>query len=58
MYCINIYYIGKAYFYFRKTGGIKGDRRTTMLPEEKLAAKGKNLANKAGDYIENKVDQV
>ena len=26
MYVFLIWFIGKAYFYFRKTGGIKGDR--------------------------------
>ena len=57
MYVLNIYYIGRAYFHFRKTGGIKGDRTFgKKLPEEKALEKGKALANKAGEAIENKID--
>ena len=31
-----VYYCGRAYYYFRETGGIKGVARTGDLPEERL----------------------
>ena len=57
MYCFNIFYIGKAYFNFRKTGGIKGDRsQYNKLPEEKYLEKAKDLANKGGEALEKRID--
>ena len=34
---ITVYYCGRAYYYFRKTGGIHGVARTGDLPEERFA---------------------
>mgnify|MGYP001001306001 CR=1 FL=1 len=34
-----IYYVGRSYYYFRKSGGIKGLNPTTDLPEDKAIAK-------------------
>ena len=34
-YSLNIYFIGHAYWSFRKTGGIKGLNPTTNLAEER-----------------------
>jgi len=33
---VTVYYCGRAYYYFRKTGGIHGVAVTGDLPEEKL----------------------
>jgi hypothetical protein len=33
---VTVYYCGRAYFYFRKTGGIHGVARTGDLPEERF----------------------
>ena len=43
---------------FRKTGGIKGLGVTTNLPEEKAMKKGKKAAEKAGAYVEKKIDEA
>ena len=56
-YCITIYFVGKAYWTFRKTGGIKGLNPATNLPEERAMKKAGQIAGRAGQYIEKKVDQ-
>ena len=55
-YCLNIYFIGHAYWSFRKTGGIKGVKATKELTEERLAKKAGGVLNKAGGYVEGKID--
>ena len=56
-YILNIWFIGKAYWDFRKTGGIKGLKPTTNLPEERAAFAAGKMARKAGDAIDKRVDQ-
>ena len=56
-YILNIWFIGKAYWDFRKTGGIKGLKPTTNLAEERAMKKAGQVAGKAGDFIDKKVDQ-
>mmetsp|Transcript_35844 Transcript_35844/g.54955 ORF Transcript_35844/g.54955 Transcript_35844/m.54955 type:complete len:189 (+) Transcript_35844:28-594(+) len=56
-YVLAIYFIGTAYLYFRKNGGIKGLNPTEELPEERLARKAKKMAVKGGEYIEKKIDE-
>ena len=53
---ITIFYIARAYQMFRKSGGIWGTKKT-RLPEERLFGKVKQLANKAGEKIEKKLDE-
>ena len=55
-YCLNIYFIGQAYWSFRKTGGIKGVKATKELTEDRIAKKAGVVLDKAGNYVENKVD--
>ena len=55
-YCVNIYFIGQAYYSFVKSGGIKGLNPTTNLPEDKVLNKAKSLVNKGGQIIEKRVD--
>ena len=56
-YCANIYFIGTAYWSFRKTGGIKGLKPTTDLPEERAARKVNNAMNRGANYVEKKIDE-
>lgn len=53
----SVYYIGRAYYYFRKTGGIKGVARTGDLPEEQFANQVGNVANVAGGALSNALDK-
>ena len=41
---ICIFFLGKTYYYFRKTGGIKGLNPTKDLPEDRVMRKGKAIA--------------
>ena len=49
--------MGRAYFYFRKTGGIHGLASTRDLPEDKLLAKGVELAKKGAEKAEQALDK-
>mmetsp|Transcript_13308 Transcript_13308/g.22602 ORF Transcript_13308/g.22602 Transcript_13308/m.22602 type:complete len:187 (-) Transcript_13308:41-601(-) len=57
MQVTGVYYIGKAYFYFRKTGGIHGFRGTADLPEERLLAKSNELFKKGAEKVESAIDK-
>tara|TARA_B110000285_G_C14898755_1_gene502151 strand:+ start:516 stop:764 length:249 start_codon:yes stop_codon:yes gene_type:complete len=54
---VSIYYLGRAYYYFRKTGGIKG-LNPTDLPEDKVLKHGKTVANKVAEVAHNKMDEA
>ena len=52
-----LWYLCRAYFYFRKSGGIKGFRRDKgLLPEEKLAKKAAKIGSKATGALDLAVD--
>ena len=53
-----IYLVGKSYFYFRKTGGIKGSNPTKDLPEDKALKKGKSIANAVAEKAHEKMDKA
>ena len=53
-----IYYLGRAYYYFRKTGGIKGMNPTHDLPEDKALKHGKAIAGKVADVAHNQMDKA
>ena len=55
-YCLNIYFIGQAYYSFRKSGGIKGLKPTTNLAEERIARRAGAVLEKGGNYIEKRVN--
>ena len=55
---VSIYYLGRAYYYFRKTGGIKGLNPTTDLPEEKALRHVKAGANKVAEVAHKKMDEA
>ena len=57
MQLIATYYTARAYFYFRKTGGIKGHNRTQDLPEEELIKKAGAASKKVGETIEKAIDK-
>ena len=52
-----IYYVGRAYYYFRKTGGIKGLNPTKDLPEDKALRVGTKAVNLAVDQAHKKMDE-
>ena len=54
---ISAYYVGRAYYYFRKNGGIHGLAKTDTLPEEKLLQKAGELAGKGAVLAEAAVDK-
>ena len=52
-----LWYLCRAYFQFRKSGGIKGFRRDKgLLPEEKLAKKAAKIGSKATGALDLAVD--
>ena len=53
---LSIYYVGRAYFYFRKNGGIHGLKKTQGLPEEKMLEKAGELADKGAKKVFDKQD--
>ena len=55
-YVFVIYYVGRAYFYFRKTGGIKGLNPVHELPEERAARRAGKIAKKGAEMLEDRID--
>ena len=52
-----MYYLCRAYFFFRKAGGIKGFRRDDgLLPEEKIARKAAKIGQKGVGAMDLAVD--
>ena len=51
-YCFVLFYVMKAYFFFRKTGGIKGLNPVTDLAEERVLRTADALSRKAGRHLE------
>ena len=58
VHLVCIYYVGRAYYYFRKTGGIKGMNPTKDLPEDRALRAGKNAVNLAADKAHQKMDEA
>ena len=53
-----IYYVGRSYFYFRKSGGIKGLNPTKDLPEDKAIAKTRVVADAVIEKAMKKMDEA
>ena len=51
------YYTARAYYYFRKTGGIHGLGGVKELPEEKMLAQAATLAAKGADKIDGALEK-
>ena len=51
------YYVSRAYYYFRKNGGIHGLAGVNELPEERLMSKAKNLAGKGAEKLDKVLDK-
>ena len=57
VYVWMMWYLCRAYFFFRKSGGIKGFRRDSgLLPEEKLARKAAQIGKKGVGAVDLAVD--
>ena len=54
---LSVWFVGRAYYHFRKGGGIHGLASTRDLPEEKLLRKGVELAKKGAEKAEEQLDK-
>ena len=54
---ITVFYCGRAYYYFRKTGGIHGVARTGDLPEEKLLKGAGKVAGAGATALDAQLDK-
>ena len=54
---MSVYFVGRAYFYFRKNGGIWGTAQTDNLIEDRMLQKGASLMKKGANVVENKIDE-
>merc|ERR1712195_469821 len=54
---VTVYYCGRAYFYFRKTGGIHGVARTGDLPEERAFKAAGKIAGTGADALGAQLDK-
>ena len=53
-----IYFVAKSYYYFRKTGGIKGLNPTKDLPEDRAHKKIAAVVNVVADKAHAKMDEA
>jgi len=62
IYCINIFFIGKAFYFFRNTGGLKGNPGDieNILPEwlEDTVAPVVAAAKKVGNKLDENLDKA
>lgn len=56
-YCINLWFIFKAYIWFRKYGGIKGFRRDDDFDEEEAWKNVKLAGNKGSKILDRALDK-
>ena len=54
---VTVYYCGRAYYFFRKTGGIKGTGATKDLPEDRLMAGAGQIANTGATALGAQLDK-
>ena len=55
---LSAWYVGRAYYYFRKNGGIWGTAGPNQLTDNKYVKVGINLATAGATAAENKLDKV
>ena len=54
---ITVYYCGRAYYFFRKTGGIKGTGATRDLPEDKIMSGAGKIVNTGAGALSAQLDK-